>query len=149
MDNRGMTEIVKTITELVRGAILVFGINIILYGHLTPGGGFAGGLITAFLFILLFLSFGKQGALERMPLPLAHILDSVGIIAFLFLGTIGLFMGGSFLFNFARTIFRGADFNLVSAGFIPLENIAIGLKVGASIFLVFAVLSIFRTGQEE
>jgi hypothetical protein len=33
---------------------------------------------------------------------------------------------------------------LVSAGTIPLSNIAIGLKVGASLFLVILTLSIFR-----
>ena len=36
------------------------------------------------------------------------------------------------------------EFNLVSAGTIPLANIAIGLKVGASLFLVVLALSIFR-----
>ncbi|MHC4791284.1 MAG: hypothetical protein ACYS8Y_07585 [Planctomycetota bacterium] len=35
---------------------------------------------------------------------------------------------------------------LISAGTIPLSNIAIGLKVSASLFLVILVLSIFRPG---
>ncbi len=38
----GMTLIVKTITRLTVGLILLFGIYIVLHGHLSPGGGFAG-----------------------------------------------------------------------------------------------------------
>ena len=39
---RGMTLIVKTITALLIGFILLFGFYVILTGHLSPGGGFAG-----------------------------------------------------------------------------------------------------------
>ena len=42
---KGMTVIVKTITGLISGLILLFGIYIVAHGHLTPGGGFAGGII--------------------------------------------------------------------------------------------------------
>ena len=38
----------------------------------------------------------------------------------------------------------GKAFDLISAGTIPLSNIAIGLKVGASLFLVIFLLSTFR-----
>ena len=39
---KGMTVIVKTIASWVKVLIILFGIYIILFGHLTPGGGFAG-----------------------------------------------------------------------------------------------------------
>ena len=51
----GMTLIVKTITRLTVGLIMLFGIYIVLHGHLTPGGGFAGGVIVALSFIHLML----------------------------------------------------------------------------------------------
>lgn len=142
-----MSEIVKTITSLVGGAIMVFGINIILYGHITPGGGFSGGLILAFVFILYFLAFGKDEALARLPLRVVHLLDSFGAICFLFLGVLGFFIGGKFLINFLRNY--GTEFHLISGGIIPLENIAIGVKVGAAVFLVFAMLAIFRREKSE
>ena len=41
----GMTIIVKTISSWVKILIFLFGIYIILYGHISPGGGFAGGVI--------------------------------------------------------------------------------------------------------
>jgi len=42
---KGMSLIVKTITRLTVGLILLYGIYIVLHGHVSPGGGFAGGVI--------------------------------------------------------------------------------------------------------
>ena len=39
----GMSMIVRTVTRWLKGPILLFGIYIVLYGHITPGGGFGGG----------------------------------------------------------------------------------------------------------
>ena len=52
----GMTIIVKTVSSWVKVLIIVFGIYIVLFGHLTPGGGFAGGVILASSYILLMLA---------------------------------------------------------------------------------------------
>jgi len=137
---KGMTEIVKTITSLLAGFIFLFGIYIILYGHLTPGGGFAGGVTIACSFILLTLAFGKEAALRKMSHCTAAILDSSGALIFLILAFLGM-IGGFFFLNFLS---KGKSFELFSAGIIPLCNIAIGIKVGASLFAVFIALSVVR-----
>ena len=62
----GMTIIVKTISSWVKVLIIVFGIYIILFGHLTPGGGFAGGVILASSYILLMLAFGRKTVEENL-----------------------------------------------------------------------------------
>ena len=67
---KGMTIIVKTISSWVKVLIFLFGIYIILFGHLTPGGGFAGGVILASSYILLMLAFGRELAEENLSLPL-------------------------------------------------------------------------------
>ena len=54
---KGMTVIVKTIASWVKVLIFLFGIYIIIFGHLTPGGGFAGGVILASSYVLLMLAF--------------------------------------------------------------------------------------------
>jgi multisubunit Na+/H+ antiporter MnhB subunit len=43
-----------------------------------------------------------------------------------------------------QRILPGQPLHLVSAGTIPLSNIAIGLKVGASLFLAILALSVFH-----
>ena len=36
------------------------------------------------------------------------------------------------------------EFQLLNAGTIPISNIAVGLKVAASLFLIFVILSVLR-----
>ena len=147
MKQQGMTLIVKTITRLVAAFIATYGIYIVLYGHLTPGGGFAGGVILACGFVLLVLAFGKDFALGILSQRGASIWDCLGAFAFLIVALLG-YIGGTFFYN---VIAKGKPFHLVSAGTIPLANIAIGIKVGACLFGVFIALVLFRMrgGPEE
>jgi len=143
---KGMTTIVKTISSWVKVLIFVFGIYITLFGHLTPGGGFAGGVILACSYVLLMLAFGREFTEENLSLSLVSKLDCIGAILFVAIALFGLLYGaGSFFYNFIQQqIFAGEPFDLVSAGTIPLSNLAICLKVGASLFLVFMILAEFR-----
>ncbi len=59
---------------------------------------------------------------------------------------LGIVLGGSFFLNFLyQEYLPGQPLALISAGTIPLSNIAIGIKVGASLFLIILTLSIFRS----
>ncbi len=140
-----MTLIVKTITRLTVGLILLFGIYIVFHGHLTPGGGFAGGVIVALSFIHLMLAFGKDLALRKVSRSVASFFESVGAILFITIALIG-FIGGYFFLNFMS---KGTPFAFFSAGTIPLINIAICLKVGAGLFAVFVALVFIRIDPGE
>ena len=141
----GMTLIVKTITRLTVGLILLYGIYIVLHGHLSPGGGFPGGVIIALSFIHLMLAFGKDAALKKMNRVRASFFESLGAIMFLSVALLG-FLGGYFFLNFIN---KGEPFNLFSAGIIPICNIAICLKVGAGLFLIFVALVVVSDREEE
>jgi len=142
---KGMTVIVKTISSWVKVLIILFGIYIILFGHLTPGGGFAGGVILASSYVLLMLAFGRGYVEENLPLRVASKLDCVGALLFAIIAVLGLVLGGGFFVNFLQQKYMPGDpLRMVSAGTIPLSNIAIGLKVGASLFLIIFTLSIFK-----
>jgi len=145
---KGMTIIVKTISSWVKVLIFLFGIYIILFGHLTPGGGFAGGVILASSYVLLMLAYGREFVEKNLSLPVASKLDCLGAFLFALIAILGLVLGGSFFVNFLyQKYLPGEALQLISAGTIPLSNIAIGLKVGASLFLVILVLSVFRPGE--
>lgn len=156
----GMSMIVKTVTRWLKAFVLLFGIYIVLYGHLTPGGGFAGGVIVACSFILLTLAYGQKFGLKAISKNVAGEMDSVGALIFLAVGFAGMVATGVFFNNFIETE-EAARFTLLSAGLIPLSNIGIGIKVGMSLFLVFTILSamhvairgserkIVRRGEEE
>jgi multisubunit Na+/H+ antiporter MnhB subunit len=143
---KGMSPIVKTVSNWVKGFILVFGIYIVLYGHLTPGGGFGGGVIIAMAFVLMTLCCGKHEALKRMPLGVAGEMDSVGALMFLVIALLGLSagLGGAFFTNYIAKANPGTQFKLLSGGTIMLSNIAIALKVGTSLFLIFTLLVMLR-----
>jgi multisubunit Na+/H+ antiporter MnhB subunit len=147
---QGMTIIVKTVSGWVKVLIFLFGINIILFGHLTPGGGFAGGVILASSYVLLMLAFGRRFVESNLPLPLASRLDCLGAFLFATVAILGLVFGSAFFVNFLyQRILPGQPLHLISAGTIPLSNIAIGLKVGASLFLAIFALSAFRKEVQE
>ncbi|MBN1418577.1 MAG: hypothetical protein JXP34_07345 [Planctomycetes bacterium] len=137
---KGMSPIVQTVTRWIRAFIVLFGIYVICYGHISPGGGFAGGVVIACGFILLMLALGREACERKYSIRWAERLDAAGALMFATLALAG-FGAGFFFRNFLGD---GRPFELASAGSIPLGNIAIGLKVSASLFLVVAVLSVLR-----
>ena len=141
---KGMSIIVKTVTRWVVVFIFLFGAYIVITGHLTPGGGFAGGVIIACGYILLTLAFGKEFASKRLGTIVAHDLDSSGSLLFLAIALFGFSSGGIFFVNFLEKRFPGKAFHILSAGTIPISNFAIGLKVASSLFVLFVILSVLR-----
>lgn len=143
--DKGMSLIVKTVTRLTVGLIMLYGIYIISHGHLSPGGGFAGGVILALSFIHLVLAYGKETAFKHLPLQGASKLDSVGALLLLGIALLG-FAGGFFFLNI---IDKGEPFRLFSGGMIPLCNIAVSLKVGAGLFSIFIALLLLNPEDED
>ena len=141
----GMSLIVKTITRLTVGLILLFGIYIVLHGHLSPGGGFAGGVIIALSFMHIMLAFGKDFALKRLSEARVSFFENIGAIMFLTIAVLGIGAGYFFL-NF---IDKGEPFRLFSAGIIPLCNIAISFKVGAGLFAIFIAIIFLKVGPRS
>ncbi len=142
---KGMSLIVKTITRLTVGLILLYGIYIVFHGHVSPGGGFAGGVIIALSFIHLMLAYGREVAFRKLSKATASVFENLGAILFLIIALLG-FAGGYFFLNF---ISKGEPFRLFSAGIIPLCNIAISLKVGAGLFAIFVALVLLRLDGES
>jgi multisubunit Na+/H+ antiporter MnhB subunit len=143
-EEKGMSLIVKTVTRWLKGFIFLFGAYIVVYGHLSPGGGFPGGVVFAATFILITLAFGREYALRKIGKILASELDSLGALLFLLIALLGIYYGGTFFLNFIEKNHPTGNFNLFSAGIIPLCQISIGMKVGASLFMIFIILSVVR-----
>ena len=143
---RGMTLIVKTVARGMAGIIFLYGIYIILHGHLTPGGGFAGGVVVCAAFILVFLAKGSTEGVSDVRKWRSSVAESLGIFAFWALAIIGLIGGSFFLYNFLT---KGSPFRLLSAGFMPLSNIAIGVEVAGALFAIFVTLAVLKTGEKK
>lgn len=140
---KGMTVIVKKVTQMICGIIFLYGIYIIIHGHLTPGGGFAGGTIIAGSFILLILAFGSEFLALKKEEAGSSILESSAILIFLIIAVLGIFIGGAGIF-FVNFLPKGTIGRLVSAGVIPLYNIAVGMEVAAALLTIFLALLIYK-----
>jgi multicomponent Na+:H+ antiporter subunit B len=114
---------------------LVIGADVVAHGHITPGGGFQGGVVIATGVHLLYVA-GSYPALERLrPIPAFEIGEAVGAGAFACIGFAGILSGASFLLNLIPQTNFGA---LFSAGTVPLLNGAVGLEVASSIVVLLA-----------
>ncbi len=144
---KGMTLIVKKTTQLLAGLIFLYGIYVIIHGHLTPGGGFAGGVLIAGSFILLILANGSDFMKLTKKETGSTIYENLAILVVVFLAISGLLYGAkTFFLNWLP---KGTLGKLVSAGMLPLYNIFIGIEVAASILSIFLALVIFKEEISE
>jgi multisubunit Na+/H+ antiporter MnhB subunit len=146
---KGMTLIVKRISQIMTPSIFLFGIYIIFHGHLTPGGGFAGGVLVAGCFILMLLAYGSDETKNEIKKWRATFSESLGIFLFWFIAILGLIQGSQFFNNVIAKTNPGEPYHLFSAGIIPLCNIAIGIEVGAALFAIFITLAVLKLGEKS
>jgi multisubunit Na+/H+ antiporter MnhB subunit len=144
---KGMTIIVKKTTQLMAGLIFLYGIYVIIHGHLTPGGGFAGGVLIAGSFILLILANGSDFMKLTKEEMGSTIYENLAILIAVFLAVSGMLFGAKIFF--LNWLPKGTLGELVSAGMLPLYNIFIGIEVAASILSIFLALVIFKEEISE
>jgi len=144
----GMSIIVKTTCRIILWVVFLYGFYIILFGHLSPGGGFGGGVVLALGFLSIVLAYGRSYALDWLSIPRLEKAEAGAVLLFLVIALLGVVAGGAFLQNFMS---KGSLFHLYSSGVIPFLNIVIGLKVGLSLFLVAWALTEYDSedGDEE
>lgn len=126
--------VLRTGSDLLFPLLLTVGFYIVLHGHLTPGGGFQGGVVLAAAF---FVSFLARPASQPSHVGIV-LIEALAGAAFIGIGLAALFGGGAFLQPLLDT---GTLGQLVSAGSLPLLYLAVGLKVGAELSGLLAHLA--------
>ena len=138
------TDILEVVSRKLAPFIIVFGFYLITYGHLSPGGGFQGGVALASGVVLLLLCQGHSVLNKFFPVKRINYTEALGYLAFIIIGITGLLIGKGFLAAFP--FFRGE--NLPGAVIIFLLNLIIGLKVGAGITLICYYLFIEKEDEQ-
>jgi multicomponent Na+:H+ antiporter subunit B len=116
------------------GPTVLLAIYISAHGHLTPGGGFQGGVIGATALLLVYLGSDYPTMQRLRPMALVETAEAAGAATFVLIGLGGLIVSGAFLENFLPL---GHPGDLVSAGTIPLLSLAVGVEVtGAFVLLL-------------
>lgn len=131
-----MSSIVRNSSKLVSPFLVAYGAYMIIYGHISPGGGFQGGVILAVSVILLITSHGYKAVQETFSSRLVKTIESQSVLLIIIISMIGLAFGSYFL-NFLR---GGEPGTLLSGGTVVLLNVLIGFEVGAAFTLLFYML---------
>jgi len=127
---------------------LVFGIYVILFGTVSPGGGFQGGVIVASGALLIYLAYGFEIAKKAINSEVLRVNEAIGASLYVLLGACGLFFGA----NFCRNVFYnvGAVGDLISAGTITFMGYAVGYKVLTGVsFLLLLMLGLLAPDADE
>lgn len=129
--------ILRQITKIITPCIQLFGIYVILNGHISPGGGFAGGTIMASSFILLHITHGKIYVENIFSFEKALRLISVSLILY------GLIKGYSFLSYDLHLPHppTGIPGHILSGGFILPLNILVGITVTSTIYILYSLFA--------
>ena len=149
-----LSKIVRTMANQLMLFILVFGLYIIVHGHITPGGGFQGGAVIVSGVVMLLVAFSSQELKKSLSERLLSIVESSAAIIFAVLAFAGI--GTVFFYNFlvGSPIFGGVPDpgpgpgDIWTGGVIPLMNFAVGLKVIAGLSAVVLAIALFSSGEE-
>ena len=149
-----MSKIVRTVANQLILFVLIFGLYVIMHGHVTPGGGFQGGAIIASGTIMLIVAFGSGQIKKWLRERHLSVVESSGALLFSLLAFAGI--GTVFFFNFliGSRLFGGIPptgpnpGDVWTGGVIPLMNLAVGLKVMAGLSAAVLALALFSSGEE-
>ncbi len=133
--------IVKNVAKFVIPFVLIFGIYLVLNGHISPGGGFSGGALMGASLILYSSAYGFKTIRKVITEKL------VKTVTFLSLSFYAIAKGYSF-FTGANHIPTGFPLgeagDILSAGLILPLNICVGLIVTCTIYSFY---SLFTKGE--
>lgn len=140
--------IIKNAADVFTPLSIVFGSYVILHGHLSPGGGFQGGVLAAAAIILLYLGYGYKELKNTFNFEMIRKQEAVGAIAYTVFGLLGIFYG----YNFCRNVlFKvGNPGDLMSSGTIFFMNFSVGYKVLAGVsFLIFLLVKLLSDDNDQ
>ncbi|MCT4621237.1 MAG: MnhB domain-containing protein [Marinisporobacter sp.] len=134
--------ILKEISKIIIPFIQIFGLYVIFHGHLSPGGGFAGGTVIGTSFILYRIVFGKEAAKCKFSYERLIKLICSALILYGILKGYSFITGGSNLH--VPQFPLGKPGNILSGRYLLPLNIAVGMIVSVTVYFFF---SLFYEGE--
>lgn len=132
--------ILQQVTFVLFPLIMIFGIYVVLNGHLSPGGGFSGGAIMGAGLILYLNAYGIE-KMGRFFTPNTHKYVCFAALSFYCLAkSYSFFTGANHLESIIST---GVPGRIISAGLILPLNICVGMVVACTMFSFY---TLFRKG---
>lgn len=152
-----MSKIVRFCADMLYPAVVIFGLYVIMHGHLTPGGGFQGGAVVATAAALVIVAYSYEEIQGMLSKFLFQVQESGGLLMFGGVALIALGLGTTYFFNFLANSgllfgmsvpFGPNPGELNTGGVLPLMNIAVGVEVwgGLAIVILYMLSGITKEG---
>ena len=132
--------ILQRVTFLLFPIIVIFGIYVILNGHISPGGGFSGGAIVGAGLILYANAFGFEKLNRFFTEKTYKYISFVSLSFYCLAKSYSFFTGANHL---ESGIPLGVPGAILSSGLILPLNICVGLVVACT---MYAFYTLFRKG---
>ena len=114
--------------------LFVFGIYVLLNGHLSPGGGFSGGAILGAGIVLLSSAYGDEASGRFVTERTFRIVTTSALLFYCVGKSYTFYTGANGLHTF---IGNGTPGNILSSGLILPLNVAVGMVVACTMYGMF------------
>ena len=135
--------IFQIVGKLLLPMILVYGIYVVLNGHLSPGGGFSGGAVLGGGLILASSMFGQKRLTKVLSPAVTTGMSVACLLCYAAMKSYSFFTGAN---HIGWEIPKGTPGDILSAGFILPLNICVGIIVACTMFSFY---SLFSQVEEE
>ncbi len=132
--------ILQSVARVVIPGIFMFGLYVLLNGHLSPGGGFSGGAIMGSGLILHSAAFGFSKTQRFFNKHIYEVVKVGSLCLYALIIAYYLFIGAN---GIASVVPLGTPGKILSAGLILPINVLVGLEVACTMYAFYAF---FRKG---
>lgn len=133
--------IVTNTVRLIVPVIQIFAFYVLAHGHVSPGGGFQGGVAMGASFILVALAWDLKTALLRFSIDRCFMVAALGIVIYAGIGFLSMFLGGEFLDYAHLAAVLPVSHEMARYHAMLGVEIGVGFTVTAIIFALYASLS--------
>lgn len=139
--------IIKTVCRILIPFIQIYALYVVAHGDFSPGGGFQGGVIFGSSLILLAISYDLKTLLLRVKEKVLGIFAALGVLIYVGIGAICMFMGGNFL-DYAKLapLIPGDPHHIRALGMLGVE-IGVGIAVTAAMVIIY--INIVSAGRHD
>ena len=117
--------------------VLLYGAYVLLFGHLSPGGGFSGGAVIGAALIMIASAYGEDVS-GRILTERVFKTVTTCALSFYCLGKSYTFYTGAN--GLHSVIGNGTPGNILSAGLIMPLNVAVGMVVACTIYGMYRMI---------
>ncbi len=133
------SKILKEVSKWIIPFIQIFGMYVIVNGHISPGGGFAGGTIIGSSFILYRMIKGSEQSEKKLKYTTLMKIMCFSLISY------GIIKGYSFINGGLElhlpNLPLGTRGKIFSAGYVLPLNLFVGAIVAVTVYFLYSLFS--------